>query len=82
MATHKRKSDFFESEEGIQFEQALRTMVKDMTYSTKSSFSANSELYPDHQIPFVNKHMDYIRSHPSTDPKQYLSNLRLMTRIK
>ena len=82
MATYKKKADFFQTEEGISVEKSLRTMVADNTYNTKSSYSANSELYPNNLIPFVNKHMEYLRSHPATDPQHYLSNLRLMTRVK
>lgn len=42
------------------------------------SFSANVELYPDGQIPFVEKHIAYLLDHPAVNPDQYLSNLRLM----
>ena len=42
------------------------------------SFSANAELYPDGNIPFVEKHIAYLMDHPKVDPDQYLSNLRLM----
>jgi hypothetical protein len=43
-----------------------------------SSYSANASLYPDGQIPFVEKHVAYLMDHPKLDPIQYLSNLRLM----
>jgi hypothetical protein len=80
MANYKKKPDFITTEAGEEFIKALRAMVADNTYNTQSGFSANSQLYPDHLIPFVDKHIDYIRSHPSTDPHHYLSNLRLITR--
>lgn len=82
MPTHKRKSDFFETDEGIEVEQALRKMAIDLQYNTTSSYSANSEQYPDNLIPFVEKHMAYLRNHPATDPWHYLSNLRLITRFR
>ncbi len=82
MPTFKRKSDFFETEEGLEFERALKEMALDNAFNTDPSFSANSELYPDKLIPFVNKHMEYLRTHPSVDPQHYLSNLRLMTRVR
>jgi hypothetical protein len=82
MSTYKKKINFFETEEGAEFIQSLRRMVADATYNTKPSFSANTELYPDHLIPFVNKHIAYINSHPLTDPTHYLSNLRLITRLR
>ncbi len=82
MAIYKRKSDFFETNEGLGILESLRIMARDTTYNTDSSYSANSNLYPDHLIPFVAKHMEYLKNHPSTDPEHYLANLRLMTRIR
>lgn len=82
MATYKRKEDFFTTEVGIEIRNMLQAMNRDESYNTESGYSSNSELYPDHLIPFVEKHMDYIRNHPSTDPHHYLSNLRLMTKIR
>ncbi|QQS18155.1 hypothetical protein IPL68_05985 [Candidatus Saccharibacteria bacterium] len=55
-------------------------MASDTTYITEAGYSPNSELYPNHVIPFVEKHLEYLRTHPTTDPQHYLSNLRLMTR--
>jgi hypothetical protein len=80
MPTYKKKEDFFATEDGKDFVKALKKMAADNAYSTDASYSANSELYPDNTISFVNKHIEYIRNHPSTDPGQYLANLRLMTR--
>jgi len=78
----KKRTDFFETDEGQAFERSLKDMVSDTAYNTTSSYSANSELYPDHKISFVSKHKDYIFNHPATNPQQYLSNLRLMTRVR
>jgi hypothetical protein len=82
MSTYKKKQNFFESSEGVKVAELLTAMAADPTYNTVSSYSANSELYPDNLIPFVNKHMDYLRNHPATDPRHYLANLRLMTRVR
>lgn len=81
-APYKRKSDFFQTEEGIEIEQSLREMVDDDRYQTDSSYSTNTTLYPDNEIPFVNKHKEFLLAHPTTDAQQYLSNLRLMTRFR
>jgi hypothetical protein len=59
----------------------LLLMVQDTTYNTGSTYSADGERYPDNLIPFVDKHMNYLYSHPTMDPVQYLGNLRLMTRV-
>ncbi len=82
MPTLKKKINFLESEEGARFKQALRLMASDSSYNTDSSYIANGTEYPDNLIPFVDKHMNYLNTHPSIDPDQYLSNLRLMMRIR
>ncbi len=82
MPTTKRKTDFFISEEGIEAKRMLLQIVADDAYDTGSSYTANSVAYPDNQMPFINKHMDYLSSHPAIDAGHYISNLRLRTRIK
>lgn len=82
MAGYKKKVDFLESEEGIAIKQALQKMAADSAYNTKASYSADAERFPDGSMSFVDKHMDYLRRHPATDPQQYISNLRLMTRVR
>lgn len=58
----------------------LQAMEENPSLVTKSAFRANSEKWPDNTISFVENHLDYLRSHPKTDPEQYLSNLRLRIR--
>jgi hypothetical protein len=76
------RCSFFDSEEGRKVSHLLEHMVDDSMYNTASSYSANSSLYPDNLIPFVDKHMNYLNSHPKLDAGMYLANLRLMTKIK
>ena len=82
MATVSKRVDFFNSEEGVEIEQILMQMTTDTAYNTNSIYSANTDLYPDNQMSFVDKHMNYLRCHPAIDTRQYLSNLRLMTKLK
>ncbi len=82
MAVLKKRVDFFQSAEGLDIRTALHEMVTNAAYNTDSSYSANTDTYPDHQIPFVDKHMNYLSTHPSTDAQHYLSNLRLMIRVR
>lgn len=82
MPTAKKRVNFFDSEEGVRIEETLRHMVTDGAYNTNSSYSANIETYPNNLIPFVAKHMGYLNTHPGTDPQHYISNLRLMTRVR
>lgn len=82
MPTYKKRPDFFSSDEGVLAFQLLEAMDLDDGYYTGSSYSPNTELYPNNQIPFVDKHMYYLRNHPDTNMQQYISNLRLMTKVK
>lgn len=77
-----KRTNFFESSEGVEIKEILIEMAKDATFNTEQSYSANSSLYPDHIISFVDKHMNYINTHPSVDPQHYVANLRLMTRVR
>lgn len=50
--------------------------------TTASTYTARSAQYPDGKMPFVDKHIAYLLSHPKLDPDQYLSNLRLMLKTR
>lgn len=82
MAKHKRASDFFETAEGIAFTEKLKHMAQDPAFHTPATYSSNSDLHPDNTVSFVEKHSNYIQKHPKVDPQQYLSNLRVMTRVR
>jgi hypothetical protein len=82
MRTAKKRVDFLSSEEGIESRRALQHMVADATYNTDPTYSSNTKLHPNNLISFVDKHMDYLCSHPAIDPQHYLSNLRLISRLK
>lgn len=58
----------------------LKAMEKNPFLVTKSIYKANSELWPDHQMPFTDYHIAYLKAHPTLDPRQYLANVRLMVR--
>jgi hypothetical protein len=77
-----KRVNFFETEEGASVEAALVALQADILFNTESSYSANAELYPDNRIPFVDKHKKYLLTHPTVDPLSYVSNLRLMTKIR
>lgn len=77
-----KKINFFDTEAGERAKDMLIVMVNDTAYNTASTYSANLDTYPDNRIPFVDKHMSYLKAHPAIQPEQYISNLRLMTRIR
>jgi len=76
----KTRPKFFDTELGIRIEKALHEMTRDKSFNTASTYSADSETYPDNLISFVDKHMTYLVAHPSLDAQMYVANLRLMTR--
>lgn len=81
MATVK-KTNLFASEEGVAVRAELMLIEQDISYNTGPSYSADAVLHPDKLIPFVEKHMRYLNNHPQTNPRQYLANLRLMTKVR
>lgn len=58
--------------------RVLRAMELDQAYNTKSSYSANETLYPNHVMSFTEKHMAYLKARPTLKPEHYLANLRLL----
>jgi hypothetical protein len=76
----KKRESFFKSEIGQRLRTQLEELAKDAAYNTQPGYSADREHYPDNIMPFVDKHMNYLYTHPALDPIQYLANLRLMTR--
>lgn len=76
------KTNFFDTAEGAEIVRELHQMEQSDGFVTLPSYSANTELYSDNLMPFVDKHVSYLKSHPSTNPQHYISNLRMMTRIR
>ena len=82
MLPSKKRPGFDDSQEGILARNELTAMAVSDNYTTKSSYAANTLLYPNNVMSFVDKHMSYLRDHSTVDPRQYVSNLKLMTKIK
>ena len=80
--SYKKRPNFYESDEAAGVEQILKAMQSDVRYSTDSSYSANTEKHPDNSINFVDKHMEYLHTHPGVDPTHYIANLRLITKLR
>lgn len=76
----RSKAPSFINQEEIELQ--LKEIQQDTAYNTQSTYSANSNLYPDNKMSFVAKHMAYLKAHSSLDPEQYIANLRLMTKIR
>jgi hypothetical protein len=58
----------------------LNALESSPLYLTRSVHRYNSDKWPNNEMPFVDFHLGYLRSHPSLDPKQYIANLRLVLR--
>lgn len=82
MPTQKKKRDFLTSEEGIWAAQVLNAMVLDDAYKTDPSFCADTDTYPDNLISFPDKHMRYLQNHANTNVEHYVSNLKIMTKLR
>ena len=78
MGTILSRQKFLASDEAELIRVDLKKMTKDPCFNTKSMYSAASV----DDVTFVEKHMKYLADHPKLNPQQYLSNVRLMTRIK
>lgn len=83
MATQSSRSITQKRLEDLQIREKLTAMLSNPALNTRTStYSANTALYPDSEIPFVEKHIAYLMDHPKLDPEQYLANLRLMSKIR
>lgn len=69
---------FFTSQKGLLARQDLEDMMNSKEFNTASTYSPSST----ERIQFVDKHLDYLSKHPQVNPNHYLSNLKLMTRIR
>ncbi len=82
MSSYTKKIDFFETDAGHELLKVLKAMDQDLRFNTEPTFSSDAEKYPDNLMPFVDKHVKYIRNHPATNPQHYLANLRLITKVR
>lgn len=78
-AKTQRAQDFLKSEAGIAAYNELKRMIEDDSYNTCSSFSPSAE---DGKLLFIDKHMSYLCTHLGVNAEQYLSNLRLITKVR
>lgn len=67
-------------DEGVR--EQLEKMAEDLSLNTPSSYSADTASYPDNQISFVDKHIEYLLCHPKLDSRHYLANLRMKIRSR
>lgn len=78
-AKTQKAQEFIKSEAGQAVLVELLKMVEDSSYNTVSTFSPSAE---DGTLLFIDKHMNYLCTHLSVNANQYLSNLRLITKVR
>lgn len=78
-AKTQRARDFLVSEEGQAVYDELCKMVSNKEYNTSSTFSPSAK---DGTLLFIDKHMNYLCTHLDVNADQYLSNLRLITKVR
>lgn len=71
------RQKFLDSDEAKLINSDLENMVADPYFNTQSTYTTSSG----NCLSFVDKHMKYLSDHPKLNPRHYLSNLKLMTRI-
>jgi hypothetical protein len=76
------RTSFLSSEEAQELKRQLVKMERDEAFHTVSTYTADSETYPNNLIPFADKHIKYLSEHLNINGFQYLANLRLVTRAK
>jgi hypothetical protein len=63
-----------------EIKEALETMAQDGGLSTKPAYVKEESSI--RLISFQEKHTAYLKMHPKVNPKDYLSNLRTMIKIR
>ena len=82
MTTKSSRLDMVQNLVEMRVVEILNEMEQDPGMHTKSSYTPNTLKYPDHLMPFVDKHTNYLMDHPGTDINHYLTNLRLQIRVR
>lgn len=60
----------------------LKEFQSDPSMNTVGGYSPTAVDWPDNHVPFVEHHLAYLSSHKLVNPEHYLSNLRLMLKIR
>ena len=71
--------DFMTLEEA---KEELQSFEDDPTMNTVGRYSPSADDEPNNIMPFHKIHMGYLTKNKSVDPRNYLSNLRLMIKIR
>jgi len=78
MANSVSAQKFLDSQEAVILRETLMNMMDDPNFNTEALYSTAAG---EKQL-FVDKHIRYLSQHTNLNTDHYLSNLRLMTRIR
>jgi len=78
LSPNQYKQQFITSSLAATIKDELEDMEQDAAYYTQTSYSAMQEC----DVTFTEKHYTYMSTHPSVKPNEYMSNLRLMTKVR
>jgi hypothetical protein len=78
MAKSLSAQRFLDSKEANEIRDILKEMMTDPEFNTKSMYSSTAG----GDVLFVDKHIEYLSQHTGLNVSHYLSNLRLMTRVR
>lgn len=62
--------------------QQLQDMQDDEQMITKSAYSPTAIDLPGNKLPFVDLHLMYLKNHKNINPSHYLSNLKIMLKVR
>ncbi len=72
------RQEFLETSAGVHAKRELQHMVTSSSYDTGGSQDPLVGL----TLTFVERHLNYLMRHPYVSTEAYLSNLRIMTKVK
>jgi len=73
-----KQQEFMKSEAAMLARVELKLMLTDPKYNTQNGYSARSAK----EVLFVDKHIQYLCDHPKLDPRHYIMNLKLITKLR
>ncbi len=56
----------------------LKVLENDPSMKSESIYSPAATEWPDSRLPFIERHLAYLRAHKTVNPEHYISNLALM----
>ncbi len=77
LSSNQYKAQFLASEDAQTVRLELERMMESAQYSTHTFYTP-----ADATQSFVDKHLHYLSEHPKLKATEYLSNLRLMTKVR